>query len=289
MSDRAHLVATYHYVRPTNSDGVTGLSPDQFRAQLRWIDRHYRIVTADEYHALAGKVRGLALITFDDGLKDQFTFAAPILADLGLPAVFFAPMRPVSDEPDGWCSQHLLHALAEHLGFAELESRVDAAMARANIIPTIDRANMDRLYHYEVPHKRRLKYLLAFALSAVESASLLREINRDIGLSHRDWFMSADELSQLQSAGHSLGGHGFDHVPYTTLDEAGQDRDMALAQHWMNHLFGVRPRPIAFPFGRADQTTYALLAKHGYTTAFTTDDRVDAKDVGRAQHDKEAA
>ena len=276
-----HLVATYHYVRPRNSDGVTGVTPAEFRRQIRWLQANYRVVSVDEYQARHLSDDRLALVTFDDAVKDQWLFAAPILDEFNVPATFFAPMRPVSDEPDGWCTQHLLHALAQHLGFAELERRVDRALAERGVAPIIDTFEMDRLYHYETPRKRRLKYLMAFVLEQSQAHRILIQINATVGIDHRDWFMSAQELTALQSAGHTLGGHGFDHLAYTTLDEAGQDRDMALAQLWMTRLFGARPRPIAFPFGRADKTTFRLLVQHGYTTAFTTGNRVDAKDVGR--------
>ncbi|MBY0260768.1 MAG: polysaccharide deacetylase family protein [Phycisphaerales bacterium] len=279
--DGGHLVATYHYVRPKNSDGVTGVTPAEFRRQIRWLAKNYRIVGVDEFASRGPDDGSMALITFDDAVKDQWRFAAPVLDELGVPAAFFAPMRPVSDEADGWCTQHLLHALAQHLGFKELEQRVDAALEVRGIVPSVDVVEMDRLYHYEVARKRRLKYLMAFVLDQAAAHAVLTEINAGVGMDHRDWFMSAEELSALQSAGHTLGGHGFDHLAYTTLDEAGQDRDMARAQEWMTRLFGKRARPIAFPFGRADETTYRLLAKHGYTTAFTTGNRVDAKDVGR--------
>ncbi|QYU67823.1 polysaccharide deacetylase family protein [Leptolyngbya sp. 15MV] len=283
-----HLVVTYHYVRPRNSDGVTGITPAEFREHVKGISRTRRVVTAAEFEARRECESGLALITFDDGVRDQYDFAAPILDEVGVPAVFFVPMRPLSDEADGWCAQHLLHALAQHLGFEELERRVDAALRELGPVPRIDVAEMDRLYHYEVRRKRRLKYLLAFALPAQQSSAVLRAVNADVGLGHRDWYMSAEELSRLQAAGHELGGHGFDHLPYTTLSADEQDRDMGRAQKWMSRLFGVRPRPIAFPFGRADATTRALARRHGYTMMFTAEDRMDARDVRRALEFMEA-
>ncbi len=47
----ANLVVTYHYVRPANSDGVTGVTPEQFAAQLHLIRSSYEIVPADAFVA----------------------------------------------------------------------------------------------------------------------------------------------------------------------------------------------------------------------------------------------
>ena len=269
-----NFVATYHYVRERDSDGVTGLTPGHFRAQIQAIKARYEIVTAEAYCARAGREDGLALITFDDAVKDQ-ALAAEILDELDVAGVFFAPMRPYSEEEDKWCPQHLLHALAEHLGWGELERRVEPHIRDVEI----DRARMDSLYHYEVPHKRRLKYALAFAVTAERAWVILREINRSIGLDARDWYMSEAELRSVQDRGHSLGGHGFDHLPYTSLSAKGQAADMHRAAATMTRLFGTMPRMLAYPFGRYDVTTEQIARGCGYTMTFGTDCRVDAKFV----------
>jgi peptidoglycan/xylan/chitin deacetylase (PgdA/CDA1 family) len=50
---------------------------------------------------------------------------------------------------------------------------------------------------------------------------------------------------------------------------------MRTAKGTMDRLLGARPRTIAFPFGRADETTYRLVAELGYTHSFTTAQRTD--------------
>jgi len=299
------LVATYHYIRPENSDGVTGITPEAFRAQCEAIAARYHVVSPETFleRREAGDADGLALITFDDGLKDQFDYAAPILESLGLPGVFYCPMRPLCTDHElldrvgggdasglgPWCTQHLLHALGECLGWGELERQVDEAVATLGLRAPIDRERMNELYHYEVAGKRRLKYLLAFALSAQDAAAVLARVNAVIGLDHRDWYMSKRDIRDLVDAGHAIGGHGFDHVPYTTLDEAGQERDMTLAQQWLRRITGAPAMTLAYPFGRADAVTRRLARDHGYALTFTTADRVDARDVPSALQAQGAA
>jgi peptidoglycan/xylan/chitin deacetylase (PgdA/CDA1 family) len=279
MHAAGHLVATFHYVRPRNCEGVTGLTPAEFASRCRWIASRYEVVTAAEFAARRGSSRGLALITFDDAVKDQHRYAAPILAELKLPAVFFAPMRPVSGEADGWCTQHLLHALASVLGFDELSARVDAALRAIGVEPKIDAAKMNALYHYEQPRKRRLKYLMAFVLPEATARAVLTSINRTVGLRHGDWFMSVRELRELRDAGHTIGAHGFDHIAYTTVDHEARRRDMSRASAVLTELFGPGYRPISFPFGRADGATRRLAAEHGHGLMFAAGERVDARDV----------
>ncbi len=274
-----NLVVTYHYVRPENSDGVTGVSPVEFREHLRLIKSRYRPVTAYEFVAFHREESGLALVTFDDALADQHDYAFPILEDEGVPAVFYAPMLPYSTGADRWCTQHLLHALADEMGWEALENRLNPVVEPLlrDARKRVDEEEMNRLYHYEEPRKRRLKYVLAFALDAAQAHEVLTNANKGVGLSPDDWYMSASELLELQSAGHSLGGHGFKHVPFTTLTSKEQAAEMHKSQTLMSQLFGAMSRTLAYPFGRASRETEAIAKAAGYTHCFTTDNRVDAK------------
>lgn len=288
-----NLIVTYHYVRPKNSEGVTGITPGELSAQIRAIKTRFRVVSVEEFVGAGGSLDGAALITFDDAVVDQHQHAAGVLAEHGVPAVFFAPMRPIAgveeiaafDRSAGaaevvgsdprWCTQHLLHALAQELGWRELERRVLEKTGRG----MVDAEEMNRLYAYEVPEKRYLKYLMAFALPHREATRALHEVNQRVGLRASEWFCTAAQLRELQAAGHAIGGHGFDHVPYPTLSPARQAADMRMAMSVMSRELGAMGRAMAYPFGRHDQSTRRIASGIGYTWLFDTSERTDAKDV----------
>jgi peptidoglycan/xylan/chitin deacetylase (PgdA/CDA1 family) len=265
----------YHYVRPENSDGVTGITPQQFASQLDLVKRSYRFVTLEEYVVAHEQESGMALVTFDDAVCDQYDYAFPILEERDVPAVVFAPMRPFSDEGDRWSTQHLLHALAQHLGWAEFERRVDAILGPIEL----DQEAVDRIYHYEVPAKRRMKYTLAFAVKQPQVREVLTEINGSVGLDAADWFMSAAELREIQSAGHAVGGHGFDHVPYDTLTPKQQAADMHRAQAVMTEVCGAMRRALAYPYGRSAPETEGIATGCGYSMCFDVAGRVDTMNL----------
>jgi peptidoglycan/xylan/chitin deacetylase (PgdA/CDA1 family) len=268
----SNLVVMYHYVRPENSDGVTGITPEAFGRQLDLVEKQYRFVTLEEYLAQHEYESGMALVTFDDAVSDQYDYAFPVLEARDVPAVVFAPMRPFSDEADRWSTQHLLHGLAQHLGWAEFERRVDAVLGPVDL----DQEAIDRIYHYEVPGKRRIKYTLAFAVKQPQVREVLTEINASVGLDPAEWFVSAAELREIQAAGHAIGGHGFDHVPYDTLTPKQQAADMHRAQAVMTEVCGAMTRALAFPYGRSTPETDGIAKGCGYSICFDTAGRVDA-------------
>ena len=92
-------VLMYHYVRDltpgmSTSSRWLSVSPEHFRAQMQEVvDGGYHAITPDELDAaLNGKATLPAkpvMITFDDGYRDQYENAFPMLKTLGLRATFF--------------------------------------------------------------------------------------------------------------------------------------------------------------------------------------------------------
>lgn len=91
LRGRAVIVA-FHRV----SDGLDGSSincpPRVFDGLCRFFRRHFEVVPLADLVARIRRnedISGLLVITFDDGYKDNFSVAAPILERLGLPATIF--------------------------------------------------------------------------------------------------------------------------------------------------------------------------------------------------------
>ena len=93
------IVFTYHRIAEPGADPfydpVISATPESFRVQVEALGRRVRVLTLGE--ALEWIASGppwrepAALITFDDGYRDNFEVAAPILRDRGIPATFFIP------------------------------------------------------------------------------------------------------------------------------------------------------------------------------------------------------
>ena len=90
LGDRG-VVVGFHRVNDAYQDSLT-CSVKTFESFCRFFRRHFTVVPLDEMVRRLDRgetvSRSLA-ITFDDGYRDNFDFAAPILTSLGLPATFF--------------------------------------------------------------------------------------------------------------------------------------------------------------------------------------------------------
>jgi peptidoglycan/xylan/chitin deacetylase (PgdA/CDA1 family) len=119
----------YHHVAvpPADADGVRrdlSVSPANFEAQLRYlIENGYQPVTLRDLimHLQVGQPLPSkpVVITYDDGFKDQYANAYPLLEKYGFVATFFVITSFVDEGRDGymsWAEVELLHANGMEIG-----------------------------------------------------------------------------------------------------------------------------------------------------------------------------
>jgi len=97
IGQRNLRVLMYHRINNPNEDFEYDeelcVSPSQFRRQIRYLSKHYRVVDIDEVNDIIESKKSFkknsVLITFDDGYLDNYSCAYPILKEFKLPAVLF--------------------------------------------------------------------------------------------------------------------------------------------------------------------------------------------------------
>lgn len=94
-------VLMYHHVSP--KPGLVTCSPENFRAQMRWLAENgwKTLSTAEFSAALAAGVwpKKSVLVTFDDGYLDNWVHAHPVLAEFGQRASIFLITGWIGDGP----------------------------------------------------------------------------------------------------------------------------------------------------------------------------------------------
>ena len=126
-------ILTYHHIGecPPEQEAHRGLfvSADLFRRQLKWLrDHSYRSLSLDDLasHLREGRAlpRRWVTITFDDGWRDNFTQAWPLLKEFGYDAtVFLITDKVARIAPRGAWDDYLtlddlktMHAEGAHFG-----------------------------------------------------------------------------------------------------------------------------------------------------------------------------
>ena len=106
----------FHYVRPSFDQpypGIFGVTVEEFRAQLELLGRYGEYIGLSDIRSWLLDGKSLPerawLVTFDDGLREQYEYALPVLDDLRIPAVFFASTSPLHERKP--LMVHVVHLL----------------------------------------------------------------------------------------------------------------------------------------------------------------------------------
>jgi Polysaccharide deacetylase len=103
LGDRGVVVA-FHRVSDAYRDGLT-CSVKTFEHFCRFFGRHFTVIPLGEMVTRlerAQPLTGTLAITFDDGYRDNYEVAAPVLRSLGLPATFFLVSDFIGTNTVGW-------------------------------------------------------------------------------------------------------------------------------------------------------------------------------------------
>jgi peptidoglycan/xylan/chitin deacetylase (PgdA/CDA1 family) len=108
---------TYHHVDPKPQSDIT-LKPATFEAQLKVLsDLGYHSITARQLvdHQTRGAILPSkpVMITFDDGWRNQYTHALPLLRKYGFKATFFLNPQPITREYRAYMTREMVETLAK--------------------------------------------------------------------------------------------------------------------------------------------------------------------------------
>ena len=113
----------YHRVNDDNDPFSPAISTALFEAEMRFLHRHYRVVSLSELLSrLAGEVTEPVLaITFDDGYRDNYQNAFPVLQRYGLPATIFLTTGSMDTGEPMWFEQLALAVKKTSREFIDLD------------------------------------------------------------------------------------------------------------------------------------------------------------------------
>lgn len=94
VRQQAAILAYHRVDRPTNHPwSLTAVTPENFELEMRYLRRRYHVISLNELSDALNDSKTLppnaAVVTFDDGYKDNYIHAYPILKKYDIPATVF--------------------------------------------------------------------------------------------------------------------------------------------------------------------------------------------------------
>jgi peptidoglycan/xylan/chitin deacetylase (PgdA/CDA1 family) len=267
-------ILTYHRVLPREEAvryAFTGMTvtTTQFEAHMGRLARCYHVVdlpAAVECMRRGDIPRRAVAVTFDDGYRDNFDHAFPILQKFDLPATFFVVSGAIDGRSVLWWDRltHIICALADARDRDDslpermpdwLTAAIRESTAAADALPIARRLveQFNRMPRRE--RQDRLQALFAAAKSLEAAGSLM---------------MSWDQLRAMKQAGMSIGAHTVTHDFLDELDDGKAQEEVDGCFGAIEQQTGPAPRVFAFPRGRCTPGLERVLERARVNAAVTT-------------------
>jgi peptidoglycan/xylan/chitin deacetylase (PgdA/CDA1 family) len=265
------MVLDYHRVGDAEADafdpGVFSTTGEQFDEEISYLKRNYTLVTLEE--ALAppertsqGKTRrSRVLITFDDGYRDNYDIAFPILRSHGVPGVFFLCTGLIGSSYVPWWDR-----IASVMRTAQ--ERRFTLRYPGELVVDLDQEELDKnlrtvLREYKRPDNTDQERFIRELKEAArgEEAPVASRL-----------FLSWDEAREMIRGGMVIGSHTVSHHILSQLTPEQQFEEITNSRATLKAELGVEIDALAYPVGSKysfSELTQKLAQEAGYRAAFS--------------------
>lgn len=264
------LILNYHRIgdaeKTSYDSGAFSCTTAEFDWQVGYLKDHFRIVNLDEavdiVHGRAAPPGTAVLLTFDDGYRDNFEEAFPVLRAHGVSATFFLPTAFIGTDVLPWWD----------------------VMART--IKNSPKLRIALSYpepaEFDLTPAHRAKSIMAILNlfkrpSVKDTERFFRELEAGCGAARpadraERCFMNWDEAREMQRGGMCFGSHSKSHDILSKLSYRRQLEEFQLSRRVLEAELGRTIDTLAYPDGQSDSfndDTFTALAEARYSTAFS--------------------
>ena len=250
-SDGSIRILNYHRINYPNAIGaldqeVLSATPELFDDEVGFCRKHFDLISfADLRGSLNGSVRlprRPLIITFDDGYRDNYQHAFPILKSHGVSAMFFVAVGFIGTTQVFWWDT-VARAVKAHkgerlrcvFGGEQIEYSTQSVEARLETIKSILR----RLK--SLPNRERLD-----TVTRLSQAS-----SSDVSSSGGE-IMTWNEVREMHAGGMEIGSHSMTHPVLARVEEEAQLRaEVAGSKAALEAALGSEVSVFSYPVGGA--------------------------------------
>ena len=264
------VILNYHRIRPDHAtepcqfdDGVFGPMQSAFERQVKWLKLNFEVLSESE---LLGIVLGarpfsgrFAAITFDDGYRDNYDLALPVLNAHDTPALFFVCPAIIDERRLGWW---------DVIAYLVKASPRTTIHLRGEVIP---------LNGQKPAAIGKLRAWMKLR-PAAETATLMDQLSEACGVPPPDLILRDRQLmtwEQIREAGNrgvAIGSHTHTHRVLAGLTEEDQRWELLQSKAALEAQLERPVRTLSYPVGGYQNftaVTMRLARDCGYEGAFS--------------------
>jgi peptidoglycan/xylan/chitin deacetylase (PgdA/CDA1 family) len=242
------VILAYHRIRADHpgsetifDEGVFGPTQASFDRQVKWLKENFDLVSEsdilDIIRSRSPYKHRCVGITFDDGYRDNYALALPVLRRHSAPAIFFVCPGLIDSRRLGWWDliAYLVKKSKKPSGAIDGELLSLGPQAASTIETLQDRMKLKRGDR---------------TATLIEDLSKVCEVPLPDPELQASQLMTWDQISEAASSRVAIGSHTHTHPVLATIDENAQRREMEESKLRLEQCLGTRVRTIAYPVGK---------------------------------------
>ena len=263
--NRSLRILAYHRVLDADPDefpfdgDLISATTANFSRQMHFVRRNFNVITfrdlADCERSNRPWPERALLITFDDGYRDSYTQAFPILKELGLPATFFLVTGHVGHANLLWwdlIAYCFLHTPRRAATLPEVSNTPMQLTTRGQ-----RRDAVRRTLSWVKLVTEEAKSDFISRLPGVLDVAPQHQVER----MHLSW----EEAREMARHGIEFGGHTVTHPVLSRVCEARLIEEVRQSKRDIEERLGTQPFAFAYPVG--DESSYGVAARHAVALA----------------------
>jgi peptidoglycan/xylan/chitin deacetylase (PgdA/CDA1 family) len=265
---RNPLILMYHGI-PRFSAGTGDVDAETFEAQIIWLKREHEIITPTRLRTeREGFGRPKVLLTFDDGFRNNWNVAVPVLRRHGVPATFFISSR--HSQPGEYLWFVYLRALRDHFKGHGFRFQGEYQRMSDGYRDKTVRRLLDILIALR-PHPAAMYDVIKKDLPPLEEF-----VNpQDIASKYAG--MTAEQVRELASDPlFSIGVHTVDHPLLSRCAREEAIRQVSECRAWLENISGKQCRWIAYPGGDYNHEILNICREAGLLGGFAVNPKFDS-------------
>jgi peptidoglycan/xylan/chitin deacetylase (PgdA/CDA1 family) len=280
LKDNGTLSVMYHYVRDNekeNTPNLNSLDINNFKKQLDWLEDNFEPMSFVEYDKCVKENSKFPdnkfLLTFDDGLKDHFTYVYPELKKRELWGQFYINSQVyLEKEP---LAVHITHMILDKIGAEKYTMLVQDELKNYGV--NIEDFHLEGVYRYDdISYgaiKRLMNYLLEYGIRDQIIDNLFFQFFNSKKQFCRDVYCNESEIAEMIRGGMVIGSHTHSHKVLSRLSYSKQYEELKMSYDYVSETFNIINPVFCFPYGHThtyNQDTLNILKELGYHSSFNT-------------------
>jgi len=258
-----YQILLFHRVNDDQEPYFTGVPVETFRSQAGMLARYWNVLPLRELVDLAARgalPRRAVAITFDDGYRDNYQFAYPVLSELRLPATIFLATGSIETGRPLWHDRifdAFRRTRARHLAVGALDLPMDSPDRKLRALHAL----LNEL-RARTPGERE-------AVVRAALAALDLEENPALG----DRMLTWAQAREMRAGGVDFGAHSVTHPILTRMPLEEAMGEILTSRRDVQEHVGAPVELFAYPNGsRSDfnEPLKAGLRDAGFRAAVTT-------------------